>query len=458
MEADGVQRANAEQKRFAGPRVLVLCPLSNWMFQNFVPALRRQCGAVYALPVGDSMSNWEIPGWAKARQGVVDRMIGIANELARGPGLDLIFTMLYDDVVRADDARRLRALGVPIVHYHVDMNEQWYRVLQQAAYLDVLAAAHLQHLEPLMRRGVAVHAMPMAAALERYALAAVPEGTPECGVLFLGSPNSARVEVVGAACRAGVAVDVYGKGWESRLGGPAAPLATRAVLPEHRLTKRRLDLGYLVPRLMAEGTWALTRTSRAKYEPEAGLIRAAGAARLHGSARDEDVAPLMARARITLGVAQRAGRIGGRGSAADHRLRDFEAPMSGAFYLVQRFAELPLLYRVGTEVAAWSTLDELTEQIKWFWDHPAERAAIASAGAARARREHSWDARFAALFDRVGLRSRDGLRTEGQGGDGAGDLCPLIVPANLSRRPWNPAWPLCQPDSGSWEPALAHLK
>ena len=63
--------------------------------------------------------------------------------------------------------------------------------------LDLLAVSHMQHLEPLIRRGVPLHFMPMAASPDRCQ-APIPADTPERGVLMLGRRTPNRVHAVAA--------------------------------------------------------------------------------------------------------------------------------------------------------------------------------------------------------------------------------------------------------------------
>ena len=186
---------------------------------------------------------------------------------------------------------------------------------------------------------------------------------------------------------------------------------------------------------MAEGASFL---SRRRPPPASAAVEAeARRARFHGYAEDDAVAALMARAAITLGVNQRTGLIGDPRGFADSRLRDFEAPMAGAFYLVQTFIDLPAYYEPGVEVETWSTLDELKRKVAHYIDRPDERRAIAEAGRARARAEHTWDHRLAGLLHRLGIDARkDGIQ------------CPLEIVANLSSRPWCTDAPGCRPDGG----------
>jgi hypothetical protein len=318
------------------------------------------------------------------------------------------------------------------------MNRQWYRVLRQARHLDLLAVSHMQYLEPFMRRGVSLHYMPMGAAPDRY-LDPRREGLPHHGILMLGRRDPNR-EMAVAACRSVTdRVDVYGPGWEQP--GPAPSGATskarrrRFVHPTNRLSKALFDAAYVMPRVMAEGP--LFCVGRRPPPPPESLRREAMRANIHGYARDDDVAGLMANAAITLGVNQRHGLIGERRGFADSRLRDFEAPLAGAFYLAQWYLDLPLFYRPGVEIETWGTLAELKEKAIYYLDHPEKRRAIAEAGRRRAMAEHTWDARLTTLLARLGMTPRD---------DGA--VAPLDVIANLSGAAWPATAPGCMPSAG----------
>lgn len=427
-----------------GPRVLLLAVMSNWMFQNLVPSLRRLCSRVYAYPFGNYMSNWDQPRWLSLRTRLVDRLLSDARVIAKGEGIDLVLMLQYDESIGPGTVRSLQGLGARVASYHVDMGLQWYRVLRQAPSLDLLAVSHMQNLEPFVRRGVPLHFMPMAASPDRYDQAP-REDVPARGVLMLGRPSANRMLAV-AACRS-VAdeVDVYGTGWPGIDGRPADARPGRAaVLPPRRtrLGKLAFDLAYVWPRLVQEGPGFLNRGQRDAV-PD-GVQALVQQATMRGYADDADVPSLMARAAITLGVNQRHGMIGDRRGVADSRLRDFEATLAGSFFLVQSYVDLPVFFRPGVEVETWSSLEELKRKVRYYLDHPDERRAIATAGRARARNDHTWDQRLEGLFARLDLVPRR---------DGA--VCPLEIPANLSSRPWCGEAPGCAPTSGeAAEPML----
>jgi spore maturation protein CgeB len=85
------------------------------------------------------------------------------------------------------------------------------------------------------------------------------------------------------------------------------------------------------------------------------------------------------------------------------KLRDFEVPMAGGFYLVERAPDYDELFLPGVEVETWRTPDELKEKIEHYLGREGERASIAARGLERARRDHSWRRRFEGLFARLGI-------------------------------------------------------
>lgn len=76
------------------------------------------------------------------------------------------------------------------------------------------------------------------------------------------------------------------------------------------------------------------------------------------------------------------------------KARTFEVPGSGGFLLSEESESLSAYFRIGAEIVTYRSRDDLVQKIRYFLDHPAERDAIAEAGHQRARREHTYEARF----------------------------------------------------------------
>ena len=124
----------------------------------------------------------------------------------------------------------------------------------------------------------------------------------------------------------------------------------------------------------------------------------------HDPLSDDELVKMYSRSRINLGFStcgdthlEPATRV------VQVRLRDFEVPMSGGFYLVQHSDELADFFTPGKEIATFTTPDDLAEKVRYYLAHADEREAIRQAGYARARRDHTWHQRFQTAFAEMGL-------------------------------------------------------
>jgi len=114
----------------------------------------------------------------------------------------------------------------------------------------------------------------------------------------------------------------------------------------------------------------------------------------NGRIATRDVPGLFAASRIVLGV----GTIGHCTDFFSLKMRDFDAPMSGSLYITHNNPDLYALYRVGEEIVTYICPEECADQVVYYLSHESEAERIAKAGCERARREHTWDRRLAALL------------------------------------------------------------
>lgn len=124
-----------------------------------------------------------------------------------------------------------------------------------------------------------------------------------------------------------------------------------------------------------------------------------GAGWPNGPATAEHSAALFKRARIILGV----GTVGHCEDVFTLKLRDFDAPMSGALYLTHRNADLIQLYHEGIEIECYDTPEEAARKIHHYLARPADLSRIAEAGHAKALSRDTWVCRLEETFSRLGL-------------------------------------------------------
>jgi spore maturation protein CgeB len=98
------------------------------------------------------------------------------------------------------------------------------------------------------------------------------------------------------------------------------------------------------------------------------------------------------------GLVFEGGRIG---RSRQIKARTFEVPGLGGFLLTEDADRLADYYRSGYEVVLFRDLDSLVDRIRHFLQHPDERDAIAHAGHARTRAEHTYEKRLGAVMEAV---------------------------------------------------------
>ena len=115
---------------------------------------------------------------------------------------------------------------------------------------------------------------------------------------------------------------------------------------------------------------------------------------------DEELVKMYSRSKINLGFSSVADTTSG---IKQVRLRDFEVPMSGGFYMVEYMEELEAFFEIGREIVCYRDQADLAEKIKYYLVHEDEREAIREAGLQRCLRDHTWHRRFTDSFAQMSL-------------------------------------------------------
>lgn len=377
-------------------KILFVCESGSWADPHLAGSFEALGHHVERFFYGEAVG--EFYGTARKYE-LLDanrRLFETARRLTHQRGLDLIFCYVYDDFLLPSTARALALLDVPMVNLNVDMTNQWFRQIRTARYFTRILCAQRIHMASLRRFGANVMHFPMAGrALE----SPTDSGEalrlqPAAPVTFVGTPMPYRKALLTGLARADVPLAVYGKFWlEERV-------ATADRSPEKLLRDLR---HYAWARLRCEGFPGLLESFRLRLPrrraPAASLPRSA----LHGFVPDAALPAFFRESTINLGFTRMVGHHPERPGTNQVKLRDFEVPLAGGFYLVEEVPEYTAFFRPGAEVETWSTPGELLEKIRYYLAHESERKAIADAGRNRALSEHTWAHRFRDLFIELGL-------------------------------------------------------
>jgi spore maturation protein CgeB len=383
--------------------VLAVMPPDRWMEINLLETLRdHYCDHLEVFTYPGGMGRLGSKAWRDQRDQLNEELVRLAKTLKAADRLDLIFFIVYDDFLLVDTARQLRALQVPMINYHVDMAFQWYRVIRTAPYFDVLAVAQLTNSEHLKRYNDQIVWMPMAANPKYYA----PKGGGissgyQQAVSFVGSFNPYRRALLKACVQQGIKPVVFGRGWQ--------PHEPRIYEFDWDLYKVLHDLRYYAwPRWLAEGSQSLTGPVQRKLARRH-LFHDLDGPEFHPPCTDEALPDMFRSSCVNLGFSDTGWHADETVLGSNNlqcRLRDFEVPMSGGFYLVQRAPDHEEYYRLGREIETWSEPGELVEKALFYSRHPREAERIREAGHARVFECHTWRHRFDDLFKQCELTRR----------------------------------------------------
>lgn len=373
--------------------LLIICDAA-WMRVQIVGGWRMTGADVAVESFGSTMGR----GWDKAgRQEHRNRNARwrrVASDLALQKGLDVVFLVALDDVLENETLIHFRKLGAKVVLYHADMLTQWYKVIRTVKYIDLLCYASADHLTYFHGRNIP---------LFDFGFAAVPPSASEMtrppvtyrGVLYVGSPWSYRQRILQQLAQAAVPLRIYGHNWNRQGTWPRTPGQWRKTAHDLRW--------YLVPRWREEGA-QLSKALFYKALPAKKAVQADvfSSGILQGEYGDEEFIPLVRGAAINLGFTQMS-----LDETKEHprqiRLRDFEIPIAGGFYLAQMCPELAKYYEIGREIAVWDTAADVVERCQYYLDRPEERELIGAAGRARALRNHTWIHRLTGVATALGM-------------------------------------------------------
>jgi len=113
--------------------------------------------------------------------------------------------------------------------------------------------------------------------------------------------------------------------------------------------------------------------------------------RYHGEAWGRDMYRVLGQSKISINIHIDA--------AADYanNMRLYESTGMGSLLVTDYKKNLNDLFKVGAEIIAYKTVDELCSAVEYYLDHEKERAAIAVVGQQRTLREHGYGARMKEL-------------------------------------------------------------
>ena len=392
-------------------RIFFAVPRSAWVDLN----LRRSLE-----DMGHELVRFDFPGWPDdadpawqrtgkpaTNQRLLDKF---RTALRHGP-IDLFYGYLYSSVVYPETIDVIRQSGVPTVNFSCNNVHQFDLVRDIASRFDLCVVPERAALADFHAAGARPVRIQLAANPRVYRPLPEPR---TYDVTFVGQRYADRADFLQHLHRHGVDVRAWGAGWQPHKRVDSAHIrAALALVEDERFDGiRRMIQQTLVHPPRPPLSIAQNSTEKemifGKGVAVADVTRADVDTSAFGGPRllQRDLIRMFSQSRVSLGFATAGESHLAKRRLTHLRLREFEAPMSGALYLTEDQPELAEYFEPGTELLTYIDRDDLLDKARYYLAHQEQSERVRAAGLHRARRDHTWQQRFAELFAALGLRQR----------------------------------------------------
>ncbi len=355
---------------------------------NLYSPLREMGNEVVLLdfPYDEFFLHAESDRWLKKhRTAFTEKLWELFDTHDRRAPFDFCFFYLCDGFVDIAVLRAIRARGVPILNYSCNNIHQFHLVRNLTQQVDCSVYAELHAGKKFVALGVPAVHMQMAANPEFYKPAEAPY---QFDTSFVGQRYADRGRIVASLVRANINVQAFGPRWSN--DGEMVGNVSFSDRMDKLLTLLRKNGGSYVIKLIAQKL----KKQESDREEDAILD-----GHVNGIVDDAKMIEIFGHSRVNLGFATvYAGGHEGGEELYHLRLRDFEIPMSGGFYLTRYTHELETYFKIGEEIECYKTTDELIDKCRFYLKNEGKRDSIRRAGLLRSRTCHTWKNRFNQLF------------------------------------------------------------
>lgn len=300
--------------------------------------------------------------------------------------IDVFFSYFYAAYARPEVIREIGSMGICTINWYCNGSFQFHLIQDLAPAYHYCLVPEKFRLDDYRRVGANPIYCQEAANPNIYRPYDVPR---EYDVTFVGQKYGDRPTYIRYLLDAGINVRVWGWGWQPQ---GQMTSAIRSKSPK--------ELWWLLTRV--EGWSRAIQKAKRLLVPQE-LEPSIPGSRTGPPLDDDALIKMYSRSKVSLGFSSCGETHRSGQKILQVRLRDFEAPMSGAFYMVEHMEELTEFFEPGKEIVCYYDKADLAEKVKYYLAHEAERERIRLAGMRRARSEHSSQNRFARVFAEIGL-------------------------------------------------------
>jgi len=309
----------------------------------------------------------------KHRSKLEDALLKQVKEAHKKHGIDLFFSYFWISLCRPEIIREIKSLGILTVNWFCNAAHQFYLIKDLAPAYDYCLVPEKFRIDDYKSINANPYYFPEAAnphIFKPYNF------TKEFDATFVGKRYGDRYDIISYLHQNGIPVHVWGDGWKN------IAFLSKA---------KNYSFFYLIKKALQRGVSLFNQDRHVSDRVHTRF--------LHGVLSDEEYIKIYSRSKIAIGLStcgdthlQEDERI------LQIRLRDIEAPMSGAFYITEYIDELSDCFEIGKEIVCYESEEDLLEKLKYYLKKENEREKIRLAGYKRAVSEHTCQKRFETLF------------------------------------------------------------
>ena len=292
----------------------------------------------------------------------------LINQISKAHSIkpvDLFFSYFYDACVVPEIIDKIKSLGIKTVNWYCNGAHQLHLVSEISPHYDWCLVPEKNRIKDYIAMGANPIYSQEAANPSIYKPYDLDK---EFDVTFVGQAYGDRPQFINQITEDGINIHVWGKNWEK--------------YSKNTNTLKNNLLGWV--------------QKKNRIQIPAGNIG--------GILSDEEMIKMYSRSKINLGFSTCGVTHKDEERVLQVRLRDFEVPMSGGFYMVEYMEELEEFYEIGKEIVCYNNVDDLIEKIHYYLKHDDEQEVIRKAGYQRCLRDHTWHIRFQKAFEKMDLR------------------------------------------------------
>jgi spore maturation protein CgeB len=308
--------------------------------------------------------------------------------------IDLFFSYFYDACVLPETIDEIRGMGIQTVNWYCNGSYQLELVSEISPHYDWCLVPEKFRLQDYALMGARTIYCQEAANPNIYTPYDLPK---DYDVVFIGQAYGERPAYIHYLIEQDINLRVWGYGWDSY----TPKVNRKGINPIKRA--RRIAQRLLKPdgfqTVIEKSLSMLNRSSESPPENKLELPIAI----IGSPLSDIEMIKMYSRTKINLGFSSVGNTHQTDQRIVQIRLRDFEVPMSGGFYMVEYMEELEEFFDIGQEIVCYTSREELVDKIKYYLRNEDEREAIRVKGYERCQRDHTWHRRFKMAFAHMGL-------------------------------------------------------